>query len=147
MWGQQRIPIMESYKYLGVYLSDKCNWNMHVEETIKKCKRKVSALFPLLSNRNITTSSKIKVIMGMLMPVLEYGSEVWEANKTQLCKLDNIMVKAGRIAIGCKKGVGKEAILHELGLQRPGARMDQKMMEYYSKVDALQDNRKPKILV
>lgn len=146
MWGQQRIPIVESYKYLGVYLSDKCNWNMHVEETIKKCKRKVSALFPLLSNRNITTSSKIKVIMGMLMPVLEYGSEVWEANKTQLRKLDNIMVKAGRIAIGCKKGVGKEAILHELGLQRPGARMDQKMMEYYSKVDALQDNRKPKMI-
>ena len=62
-------------------------WNVNIQETTCKA---FSALCFLERNtvEGLSTSTKLKLVKSMVLPILLYGSTVWYASKTNLRKLE-----------------------------------------------------------
>ena len=45
--------------------------------------KKVNQLHKVISNRNINLSARRLLLLSVIRPSIEYGSEVWEGNKSQ----------------------------------------------------------------
>ena len=56
-------------------------------------RRKVNQLHSvIISNRDINLSARRLLLLAVDRQTLEYGSEVWEANKTQAAALESVML-------------------------------------------------------
>lgn len=147
-WGPagNPIPVSKEYKYLGVMLSDTGGWAQHVEYVLEKGKKKLHSLWPVLSNRALTLALKKRVIESVLRPTLEYGGEVWYANKTQQKQLEKVLLKAARTALGAPKYTDQAVIRGELELLSVESKLNEKRLKFFQMVRGLKNNRLPKIV-
>ena len=90
-WGEHTIPQASSYCYLGIDFSFDGGWDTHVKRVISNGRKKVNQLHSILSNRNINLSARRLLLLSVLQPSIEYGSEVWKCNKTQTSALESIL--------------------------------------------------------
>ena len=82
--------------------------------------------------------------MSVLVPVLEYGSEVWTAGKKEVEELDKIVLKAAKYAIGCGKCTSHTAVKGEMGLHSMATRIDAKKLAFRGQVQGFGEDRLPK---
>ena len=78
--GNSALPHLDNYKYLyrsKVYIIYNEHWDTHIEELVTAGKRKVNSLLRILNNPCLSLYVKRQVILSILRPSLEYGSEVW----------------------------------------------------------------------
>jgi hypothetical protein len=144
MWAGQMIPIVDTYKYLGVMFTKSGSWKEHVDGVIAKGKQRLHRLEKFLHIKSVSCELKHRVIMAVLVPLLEYGSEVWRATKEQTKDLDRIVIRAARYALGCGKGVPSTAVQGEMGIHTMGARFDINKLVFRGHVQNLEDERYPK---
>ena len=67
---------VENIKYLGITITNDLKWNMHVSNICKKANRTLGFL-----RRNLSAypqDVKESAYKGLVCPVLEYGSSVWD---------------------------------------------------------------------
>ena len=64
------------------------------------------------------------LLLSALCPSLEYGSEVWEGNKSQAASLESIMLEAAKCALGCCFKTCNEAVWDDMGLEVMQGRHD-----------------------
>ena len=69
--------------YLGIDFSRNGAWDMHIRKLIDNGRKKVNQLHKVISNRNINLSARRLLLLSVIRPSIEYGSEVWEGNKSQ----------------------------------------------------------------
>ena len=100
-WGDKEIPRVASYCYLGIEFASNDSWDSHVQKVIASGKKKVNHLHRFLSNRNISTVARKLLLVSVLRPTLEYGSEVWACNKRQIASLESIQLGAAKKILGC----------------------------------------------
>ena len=100
-WGDHVLPIVSNYTYLGVDFSYNGAWDTHIKKLIQNGKRKVNQLNSIISNRYINLSARRMLLLSVLRPSLEYGSEVWEGNKSQAASLESIMLGGAKRVLGC----------------------------------------------
>ena len=100
-WGDHVLPIVSNYTYLGVDFSYNGAWDTHIKKLIKKGKQKVNQLNSIISNPYINLSARRMLLLSVLRPSLEYGSEVWEGNKSQAASLESIMLGGAKRVLGC----------------------------------------------
>ena len=81
------VPIVSNYTYLGVDFSYNGAWDTHIKKLIQNGKQ-VNQLNSIISNRYINLSAHRMLLLSVLRPSLEYGSEVWEGNKSQAASLE-----------------------------------------------------------
>ena len=74
-WRDKEIPRVVSYCYLGIEFANG-SWDSHVQ------------------NRSISTVARRLLLVSVLRPNLEYGSEVWACNKRQTSSLESIQLGA-----------------------------------------------------
>ena len=86
-WGDHVLPIFSNYTYLGVDFFYNGAWNTHIKKLIQNGKQKVNQLNSIISNRYINLSTRRMLLLSVLRPSLEYGSEVWDCNKSQAASL------------------------------------------------------------
>ena len=55
------------------------------------------------------------LLLSVLRPSLEYGSEVWEGNKSQAASLESIMLGGAKRVLGCSSKTSNEAIWGDMG--------------------------------
>ena len=60
---------------------------MHIKKVVANGKKKVNQLHSVISNRDINLSAHRLLLLAVVRPTLEYGSEVWEASKAQAAAL------------------------------------------------------------
>ena len=53
------------------------------------------------------------LLLSVLRPSLEYGSEVWEGNKSQAASLESIMLGGAKRVLGCSSKTS--SILRQFG--------------------------------
>ena len=68
---------MENIKYLGVTIANDLKWNTHVSNICTKANRTLGFL-------RRTLFSCPKNVKGMVRPILEYGSSVWDPHTGKL---------------------------------------------------------------
>ena len=52
--------------------------------------KRVNQLHKVISNRNINLSARRLLLLSVIRPSIEYGSEVWEGNKSQAGSSESI---------------------------------------------------------
>ena len=58
--------------------------------------KKVNQLHSVISNRDINLSARRLLLLSVVRPSLEYGSEVWEGNKGQAAALESVLLGGGK---------------------------------------------------
>ena len=107
-WREQDLPRVLKYTYLGIDFAESGAWNMHIKKVVASGK-KVNQLHSVISNRDINLSARRLLLLAVVRPTLEYGSEVWEANKVQAGALESVVLGGAKRILGCSSRTCYEA--------------------------------------
>ena len=80
-------------------------------------KKKVNQLHSGISNRDVNFSARRLVLLSVVRPTLEYGSEVWKGNKSQAAVLESVMLGEAKRILGCSSKICNEAVRMDMGLK------------------------------
>ena len=72
-WGEDELPIVDQYTYLGVEISKDCSWDSHIAKAIGKGNSQVGNMDAILTDPHHDTRIKIYVLMNVIVPKLEYA--------------------------------------------------------------------------
>ena len=79
-------------------------------------RKKVNQLHKVISNRNVNLSSHRLLLLSVIRPSIEYGSEVWEGNKSQARSLESIVLDGAKRILGCSSKTCNEAVRGDMVL-------------------------------
>jgi len=115
-WGEQAVPVKDSYTYLGVQFERSCGWDLHASAMVEKGVAKSKQLQPLLANKHLSTEVKRTLLMSILKPTLAYAGEVWEPSARLSSQLETVLVDACRVVLQCGDRTSHEVILGDLDI-------------------------------
>ena len=110
------VPIKEvsAHKHLGLYFSERCDWQSHIDYIQEKAWCRINFLRQLKFTLN--RKSLEKVYFTFIRSLLEYADVVWDnCTQQQSNALEKIQLEAGRIVSGTTKLVEINKLYAELG--------------------------------
>ena len=75
------LPRVSNYTYLGIDFACNGAWDVHIRNICDNCKKNVNQLHSVISNRDINLTAQRLLLLPVVRPSLEYGSEIWDCNK------------------------------------------------------------------
>ena len=135
-WGEHALPRVSNYTYLCIV----CNgaWDVHI--------RKACQLHSVISNRDIHCKFDWAASSAAFFS-LEYGSKIWDCNKSQARALESIILGGEKKILGCSSKTCSEAVWGDMGLETLKSRRDRVKLKWWYKICRLPDNRYPKQLL
>jgi Reverse transcriptase (RNA-dependent DNA polymerase) len=116
----KRVPVVSSYKYLGVIITTEFDMEQMVQNRIKLGLSRLNSIRPTLRAQWLPIYFRVKIIKTMLIPVLTWGAELWGLYPTLSEKLQSILNKAINIIYGFKDDnvawINKRQAMVELGI-------------------------------
>ena len=97
------LPRVSNYAYLGVNFASNGAWDSHVKDVCVNGRKKLNQLHSVLSNRDINSCARRLLLLSVVRPSIEYGSEVWDCNKNQASALYWMELKRS-LAVHLKPG-------------------------------------------
>ncbi len=79
-----------------------------------------------------------------MIPTLEYGSEVWEVNKSQAAALESVMLGGVKRILGCPSKTCNEAVRGDVGLDTLQGRRDKSKSKLWYKLASMSEDRYPR---
>ena len=79
-----------------------------------------------------------------MRPTLEYGSEVWEGNKSQTAALESVMLGGAKRILGCSSKTCNEAVRGDMGLETLQGRRDKSKLKVWYKLASMSEDRYPR---
>ena len=89
---------------------------MHIRKLLDNGRKRVNQLHKVISSRNINLSARRLLLLSVIRPSIEYGSEVWEGNKSQAGSLESIILDGAKRILGCSSKTCNEAVRGDMGL-------------------------------
>ncbi len=77
------------------------------------------------------------MLVSVLRPTFEYGSEVWACNIRQTASLESIQLRAAKKMLGCSSKTCNEAVKGDMGLESLKGRRDRCKLKWWYKVSKL----------
>ena len=130
-WGEQVLPRVSKYTYLGVDFMSNGAWDEHIKRILDNGRNKVNKLRSVLSNREINTTARRLLLLSVVRPTLEYGSEVWEGNKAQAASLESVLLGGAKCILGCSSRSCNEAVRGGMWLDTLQGRRDKAKLKYW----------------
>ena len=62
--GEDELPIVDQYTYLGVEISKGCSWDAHIAKVIGKDKSQAGKMGAILTDPHLDTRIKICILMN-----------------------------------------------------------------------------------
>ena len=72
-WGEHVLPRVSKYTFFGVDFTSPGAWDVHIKNLLDNGRRK---LHSVISNRDINLSARRLLLLAVVRPTLEYGSEL-----------------------------------------------------------------------
>ena len=116
-WGEQDLLRVSKYTYLGIDFAESGAWDVHMKKVVASGKMKVNQLHSVISNRDINLSARTLLLLAVVRPTLECGSEVWEANKAQAAALESVVLGEAKHILGCSSRTCNGAVRGDMGLE------------------------------
>ena len=95
---------VESYMYLGVPINNRCNEEEEIKFRIAKGNRCAGGLHSMITSKQISRNTKVRIYKTILRPTLMYASETWVLNKSTQSELEIWERTILRRIYGGKKG-------------------------------------------
>ena len=89
-------------------------------------------------------SARRHLLLSVIRPSIEYGSEVWEGNKSQAGSLESIILDGAKRILGCSSKTCNEAVRGDMGLDTLKSRRAK--LKWWYKLATLPEDRYPKQL-
>ena len=95
--GDEVIEQVDTMKYLGVMVSNDGSMEKEIEARIGNAARVIGGMNDaILRRKELSRSTKIKVVNATMMPVLMYGCETWRMTKKQQSKVQATQINVLR---------------------------------------------------
>ena len=95
---------------------------------------KVSQLQSVISKKDINQSAHRLLLLAVIWPTLEYGSEVWETNKTQDAALESLMLGGAKHTFCCTFRTHNEAVRVDMRLDSSQGCRDKVKFKWWYKL-------------
>ena len=145
-WGEHDLPSVAKYTFLGIDFASNGAWDGHIKKVLDCGRKKVNQLHSVISNRDINLSARRLLLLSVVRPSLEYGSEVWEGNKSQAAALESVLLGGGKRILGCSSKTCNEAVRGDLGIDTLQGRRDKAKLKWWYKLVTMPEDRYPKKL-
>ena len=110
---------------------------IYIKKLLDNGREKVNQLHKVISNRKVNLSARRLLLLSVIRPSIEYGSEVWEGNKSQAGSLESIILD------GAKRILGKtcnEAVRGDMGLDTLQSLRDRAKLIWWYKLATLPED-------
>ena len=104
----------------------------------------MNQLHSVISNRGVNLSARRLLLLSVVRPTLEYGSEVWEGNKSQTAALESVMLGGAKRILGCSSKTCNEAVRGDMGLETLQGRRDKSKLKVWYKLASMSEDRYPR---
>ena len=141
------MPNVSSYTYLGVEFSHNGAWDLHIKKVVDTGKGKINKVHSIISNRDINLSARRLLLLSVIRPSIEYGSEIWEGNKANSNTLESIILKGAKKILGCSSKTCNEAVRGDMGLETLRGRRDKAKLKWWYKLVRMPRSRYAKQLL
>ena len=80
------------------------------------------------------------LLLSVIRPSIEYGSEVWEGNKSQAGSLESIILNGAKRILGCSSKTCNEAVRGDMCLDTLQSRRDRAKLKWWYKLTTLPED-------
>ena len=102
-------------KYLGITFDRSLSFGQHVENTISRAKKGITAV-KVMANALMPQRTLFLMMQLVVMSVVDYGLGLLTLSKTQVGKLERVQNEAMRTVLGCTRDTPIACMRHILGL-------------------------------
>ena len=144
--GNEQLKQVTNFEYLGVKMDEENRQELEINNRTSKYNQNLSALYPLIKDKNIPTKCKVIIYSTILRPILTYGSESWSLTT----KLKSRIGAAEMKVLRCIKGVTRrdrirnKQIREELGIDDIIEIIEGNQLRWYGHVRRMSQERLPR---
>lgn len=133
--GNDSIPQSDSLRYLGVLIDSHLKWNSHISRMVAKANRSLGMLKRCL--REAPVKTKLLALKTMVIPILEYASQVWSPHQiNQKVKIDKVQRDGIRWVFRLRKSDSLTDRMHENGMISLSDRRDELDLSFLRKIES-----------
>ena len=142
--GRNKLEIVSTYKYLGVFMNEKGDYSLNAETLSKGAGRALGGLISKIHNfKQCGFKTYEKLYQSCIIPILDYSSAVWGYSTYQ--STDNVQNRAIRYFLGVHRFAPTAAIVGESGWLPCVYRRWTNILWYWNRLITLDDQRITKI--
>jgi hypothetical protein len=82
------IEIIDSYTFLGAIITRDGSMSKEINRRISSGRLAMIKLEKIMKDRDVTATTKCKIVETMIFPIVTYGSESWTLRKKERKKID-----------------------------------------------------------
>ena len=120
--GAMKLEYCAAYKYLGLLQNEKNNMKDHIQALKGKVEAAYQTIIAITGNRTIS-GIEMKAMWELLectiIPIITYGCEVWNLNKSETKSINNLLDNIIRRVLMTPQTTPREALYIETGLLDP----------------------------
>ena len=134
-FSSENLPVLDAYTYLGIVFTSGCKWEAHIAGMIEKATASINALQTFFQNRHVSFEVKRAMLLALIRPRVEYGSEVWWASSQQTNTIESkIQIEVLKRSLHCKPNICHEVLKAEAGVRPLSSWLDQRKVEWWFKL-------------
>ncbi len=138
--GNSHIDFVSEYKYLGIVLNEFLQYENTAEVLAKSATRALgSVMNKFKSLKNMGFETYCKLYESCVLPVLEYGSEIWGYKIFDSC--EQVQSKALRYFYGVHKFAPKYALYGDSGWSPCVYNRRYNMVRFWNRLNKMDDSR------
>ena len=137
MIGEEAVPKVDRYTYLGVTLDKDLNRVTMIGNNIAKGRKALGALKRFLCRRAYPTHLKVLLVKAKLIPILTYGGEIWGMNTQLAERAQKVCDEACRTTVRGGKSTGLRRVREELGIDTIASIVAKKRLRALTKFGSL----------
>jgi len=136
--GLETLKVVKTYKYLGLDFEDSLRWTLTRQRLVAKARGRSAMLSKALSEGLSLKAAEV-IWRSMIVPVLNYGSELWGAAKCN--EVEKVQLEVGKRLLGVSKKMASVVVRGELGWWSMRAQRDMKRLMYWARLIRMDDSR------
>ena len=143
-WGEQMLPKVSIYAYLGVNFASNGAWDSHVKDVCVNGRKKRNQLHSVLSSRDINSCARRLLLLSVVRPSIEYDSAVWDCNKNQASALEAIVLGGAKTFLAVHLKLVTRAVRGDMGADSLSSRRDRAKLKWWHNLCTMKGDRYPR---
>jgi hypothetical protein len=116
-WGDTPIPQVNSYKYLGAWITNTNTWDLHLANRMKSATKVAHAHYKVMSQTQFPVHVRKLALTSVVQPHVTYAAQVWTQPKKELQqKLDSFQMSLATRMFHCHPKTSHMCLQQEVGL-------------------------------